>query len=162
MTTVITTATPELSTKDLTPRDPPITIAQYLLLLPLLGLVVDKPSPNPTLAPGILAGMFFLIVLRDLRIRRRRRILEDELLSIHSCAIVWQAVVLAHYLALDKGGASYLHYTERLAEQAVNIADNVFTIHDWLAKPAKHRAPARRVWSNAFLSLIRKCLVKSL
>jgi len=139
-----------------------LTIAQYLLLLPLLGLVVDKASPNPALDTWFLVGMLFFIVARDLRIRRRRRILEDEILSIHSCAIVWQAVVLAHYLALAKGGASYLHYTERLAEEAVNVADNVFTIHDWLAQPARHRARARRFWSNAFRSLSRNWLVTNL
>lgn len=34
--------------------------------------------------------------------RARRSIMEDGLLSIHSCAIVWQAVVLAHFCALKR------------------------------------------------------------
>ncbi len=32
----------------------------------------------------------------------RRHVLEDGMLSIHSCAIVWQAVIVAHYRAVDR------------------------------------------------------------
>ena len=59
----------------------------------------------------------------------RPSILEDELLSIHSCAIVWEAVVVCHYLALE-GGLE--HYTERLASHATKVGQNVFSIHRWL------------------------------
>jgi hypothetical protein len=34
--------------------------------------------------------------------KAKRRIMEDELLSIHACSIVWQAVVVAHFSTLDR------------------------------------------------------------
>ncbi len=48
---------------------------------------------------ALIAGFF---TWRRLRIdRQRRKVLEDGLLSIHACAIVWQAVVIAHYEAIE-------------------------------------------------------------
>ena len=66
---------------------------------------------------------------------RRRAILEDELLSIHSCAIVWQAVVVCHYSAVEGRGQGLAHYSERLAEQAQDLARRALAIHGWLEKP---------------------------
>jgi hypothetical protein len=48
--------------------------------------------------------------------RMRCRILEDGFLSIHSCAIVWQAVITAHHIALEK----CRHY-KLTSDQMINI-----------------------------------------
>jgi hypothetical protein len=56
-----------------------------------------------------------LVFLRQVRIDRRREILENEALSIHSCAITWAFVVIVHTLASRAGESPYLHYTQRLA-----------------------------------------------
>ncbi len=63
---------------------------------------------------------------------RRRKILENGLLSIDSCAIIWQAVVLAHFRSLDGFGNTRKGYTQRLARQGVDLAQNLSELHDWV------------------------------
>jgi hypothetical protein len=81
-----------------------------------------------------------IIVIRALRMHAKRRILQNELLSINSCAIVWLAVVVAHYRALGKLGAKapdyklerYEGYTHSLVDQAKQLGDNVENIYTWI------------------------------
>lgn len=75
-----------------------------------------------------------VIMLRMVRVQRRRLILEEELLSIHSCGIVWQAVVTANFLALQDSNGKYFHYTEELAVRGREIARRLFSLHSWLDK----------------------------
>ena len=116
-----------------------LLLMQYLLLSPIVLLIVQKYSENHRFPMGwsiALAVFFILILLRHIRINRRREILENELLSIHSCSIMWHAVVIAHYLALDKTNGNYEHYSEYLTEIALDLASpkNVFSIHKWIKK----------------------------
>ena len=108
-----------------------LMVAQVLMLLPLLIVLPGRDSQRFIIDLLILIAMMVAIVARDARVRRRREILEDELLSIHSCAIVWQAVVICHYFAIHDG-IGLQHYTERLARQAEEVATNAFSIHSWL------------------------------
>ncbi len=53
------------------------------------------------------------------RYLKNRKVLERGLLSIHSCGILWQAIVVAHYRALDfiqkeNGRKTYRKYTNVL------------------------------------------------
>jgi hypothetical protein len=67
--------------------------------------------------------------------------LERGVLSIHSCAVVWQAVVTAHYRALlARGRARYDSsapitasngYTFQVARQAAFLAERVLDIQRW-------------------------------
>ena len=69
----------------------------------------------------------------------RMHILEDELLSIHSASIVWEIVVLAHFLALHKVGllaadrttaGNLQGYTQSVAEvsvEAIKMKDDIYT-----------------------------------
>jgi len=57
--------------------------------------------------------------------------LEDGLLSIHSCAIVWEAVVICHYLAI-RDTSNLRSYTTVLAKYAQDAAENTFSILQWL------------------------------
>jgi hypothetical protein len=102
----------------------------------------DK-SLKPTLAwlGGIITFVTIVIIwIRVARLHARRRILQDELLSINSCAIVWLAVVVAHYRALEEMEAdppryclaSYEGYTPKLAEQARKLRRNVQNIYAWM------------------------------
>lgn len=75
---------------------------------------------------SVLSGA--VVVLNQMGVRRRRLMLEDELLSIHSCAITWKAVTLAHLWAWPrrtKGGnyTEYRSYTEQLAFIAHRMAN---------------------------------------
>jgi hypothetical protein len=79
--------------------------------------------------------------------------LESGILSIHSCAIIWRAVVVAHYRTVSvwkcqryaehavadvRNGYTYL-----LARRAVQIAKCRFQIHEWTDGRRPDRVPAR-------------------
>jgi len=114
----------------------PFVLEQYFQLL-LFGIAIL-----------VTVGTAAVITVRILRVRAKRRILQDELLSINSCAILWLAVVVAHFRALEAIGAapndwklkSYENYTLRLAEQARVLRDHMPHIYDWV-----NQAPSRQV-----------------
>jgi len=108
----------------------------YLQILMLVPLLIDS-SRNcwPSGRTAILVVTFFLVALRQYRIGKRRMMLEVGFLSIHSSAIVWQAVAYAHHRALGELQGTYAHYTENLARIAAELAANVFHLHDWLREP---------------------------
>jgi hypothetical protein len=125
-----------------------LILMQWLLLIPM-GIVlflwwVSAPEkldlqhyPSASLCSLVMSVMSILIICRKIRIDRRRRMLENELLSIHSCSIVWQAVVLAHYSALKKTKGTFKHYTQYLSEEAKELRDCAFVIHDWILAKSK-------------------------
>lgn len=87
----------------------------------------------------VFVAMFAAVVFRIWKTTARRRILEKGLLSIHSCAVMWQAVAVAHYRALRAIGAdrdgtvsSYRHYTEHLSRQALKLNRDIENIHNWM------------------------------
>lgn len=78
-----------------------------------------------------------VLVLRCWHVVTRIKILEDEILSIHACGIVWEATVLAHFLAIksrqsDSNPASLHGYTAELARIATEIAKNAEELHKWI------------------------------
>jgi hypothetical protein len=110
---------------------------QFLLLFPMaLEIKKNIIAQNWASQPSLLRLSLFLISLivimvSKLNARRRRELIESEILSIHSCAIIWQAVVLAHFRAV-KLSPNYSHYTEELAKQATEIAREPFSIHVYI------------------------------
>jgi hypothetical protein len=128
--------------------------AQLFLLIPL-GLSVDWTRPltlHRQLDFAVLVATLALVVLRYLRVRRRREILEEEMLCIHSCAITWEAVVLAHLLAVTKVQRPLWHYTEALAAVAHEMAKSTFDIFGWI-EWAKGELHAPRVLAPAGVRL---------
>lgn len=104
--------------------------AQLAMLLPLGVCTYDKHFQGDRF-DWILFGVGCCAIgCRNVRMARRRVILEDELMSIHSCAIVWEAVVVCHYLAIRDQGIE--HYTEKLALHSQELAANVFSLPTWL------------------------------
>ncbi len=85
-------------------------------------------------------GAAITIAIRIQRVRVKRQILEKELLSINSCAILWLAVVVAHFRALlaigadpvDQTLSSYENYTVELAKQARSLREHLPNIYDWV------------------------------
>ncbi|HEY0107571.1 MAG TPA: hypothetical protein VGB91_15930 [Rhizomicrobium sp.] len=59
----------------------------------------------------------YVLAVRFVAERAKRRIMEDELLSIHACSIVWQAVVVAHFAAVRRAAACGLS-SRKLVELA--------------------------------------------
>jgi hypothetical protein len=110
---------------------------QFLLLFPMAIEVVEdalagKVAQNSFLLRfALLVVAFAVIIISKLNAQRRRELIESEILSIHSCAIIWQAVVLAHFLAV-RSTVNYSHYTEALAQQATKIAKDPFSIHIYI------------------------------
>lgn len=97
---------------------------------------------------SILAFLFSLymtgvVYSRATRNVSRREIMETGFLSIHSCSIMWQAVIVAHYRALNSlpsngsngvndQASGFAHYTELLSVQAVDLSERLEDIHEWV------------------------------
>lgn len=75
------------------------------------------------IAGGVLLTLYLaaMLWLRQQRLTRRREILEDEFLSIHSTSIAWCGVLIAHTFAMSGNGHVYDRYTERLARLAETL-----------------------------------------
>lgn len=110
-----------------------------LFTLPLTCMMI---CVNPELVrffSGLTATtiLYFTIRMNHNAIKRRREILENEMLSIHSCALMWKAVVIAHLWAWNNKekiddkikGTGKMHYTELLAAIAKCMAENPLSIH---------------------------------
>ncbi|MBX3024672.1 hypothetical protein KF840_07165 [bacterium] len=87
-------------------------------------------------------GISILALVRCLHLNVRLGALEQGLLSIHSCSIVWQAVIVAHFRALDELKSrgddrlvSYRGYTAALGRQATDLKRHVLRIHQWIEGP---------------------------
>ncbi len=119
-------------------------ILAYLALIPILISSIqyffDPCHKNYIL--GVLFLLFFLYMFlavfsRSTRSDSRRNLLQDGLLSIHSCAIMWHAVVVAHFRALKQSPQEeQLHmkgYVGRLSNESIKLIDNgVENIHEWV------------------------------
>jgi hypothetical protein len=104
------------------------------------------------LVSAVLSAVFLLYAWRRDSVRLGQ--LEEGVLSIHSCAIVWHAVVIAHYRAL----VSWRHlrheakveadafngYTYNLTLQAKSLAKDVFAIHRWIEGERSERSDKTR------------------
>ncbi len=84
----------------------------------------------------LFATILLFVQYRELR--KRQSIIENGLLSIHSCAILWQAIIIAHFRAIrnidsgDDGVNNYKGYTEKLAFEANSLSKYIFNIHEWM------------------------------
>lgn len=77
-------------------------------LSPLTERILKDPISRHyaiSLAAAFAGFSIAAVVVSYINERSRRILLRDELLSIHSCAIVWQAVVLAHWNAVHRSRA---------------------------------------------------------
>lgn len=136
-----------------------------LLYWPLLAVFREGSTALSASYLGLVLMLGVVVAFRQLRIRRRRVILEDGLVSIHSCAITWAAVAIAPVVAADDGRRPYFHYTERLAALARHIevqrlpalvgrylvnGDPLFDPRTTLCEPAlNRRGSARRRTTSA-------------
>ena len=95
------------------------------------------------IASGV--GVFVLVCLVNVWfIERRRVILESELLSIHSSAIMWEVVVVAHKRALAEVSAHHFNgYSRALALQTKKLLEQVGDIHAWLVPLSGQNPPPR-------------------
>jgi hypothetical protein len=93
-----------------------------------------------SLATVFVLGGSFAVAAALKNINSRIRTLESGLLSIHSCAILWEAIVLAHLRSLEKlhffnedFPTKTMHgYTNAIAHQADEISKHAVKIHKWI------------------------------
>jgi hypothetical protein len=88
---------------------------------------------------GIALLSLAAIITFSLNYSRRRKILEEGLLSIPSCAIMWHAVVVAHFRALRKlrekpDCFDFNNYIEYLWMEAKSLTGNIEHISKWISK----------------------------
>lgn len=88
-----------------------------------------------------------LLALRTINLATRIRILEDGVHSIHACAILWEATVLAHFIALNSrfpssprtdANVSIHGYTVMLGREAAKIAKETMRLHHWIEATRPH------------------------
>lgn len=123
-----------------------LAVTQGLMLLPLVIGLSGRTGLRLPVDILVLVAALVAIICRARRMSRRRVILEEELLSIHSCAIVWEAVVICHFKAIAlssrQNSRSLAHYTECLTQCAQEVASRPFAIHAWFSgKPASTPPP---------------------
>jgi len=101
---------------------------------------IRDPGNTDTGVASTSCGVLLIVVLwwrfcrfrhLSMEVDRRRHILEHGLLSIESCAIMWQAVVLAHCRAVQ-GNTPNEGYIVRLAKQADVLAAHLGRVHAWI------------------------------
>ncbi|RNC81378.1 MAG: hypothetical protein ED559_06185 [Phycisphaera sp.] len=132
-----------------------LRITQYVALFPIVIAVgsltwqiVSAASAIPVwvslthatalLAWGVLT-VFYFIIPSSRVVEIKRKNLEFGFLSIHSCALVWRGVAMAHSLAWQsdkpepKQGPA--DYTEQLAIISARLAANPLHFRDWIGLP---------------------------
>jgi hypothetical protein len=102
-------------------------------------LISELADPWLIVAWLVLVLFTLFTARRIIQADSQRKILDRGLLSVHSCAILWNAVVVAHFRALRAAGMSndgmldsYHGYTIDLANQATRLRDQLFDIHGWI------------------------------
>jgi len=112
-------------------------------LMPILALIDFQSDLG--LIPRLLLFVAWLIiggVIGILFARSVKKIerLEDEIESIHSCSIIWQATIVAHYRALKYSemifGSLYYRYSFMLSIQAEHLTKHagINNKHNWVLR----------------------------
>lgn len=117
----------------------PICVACWTLYLKHGTLLNFEVVSFLLIATVVIPYILFRIVKDSIRLDS----IEGGFLSIHSCAIAWKAVVVAHYRALaecydEKKGVVYSEYLENLSKEAVSLERCKERIHAWVENPKMH------------------------
>ena len=91
----------------------------------LLDAIVGWVFPLTTMS------VIIHVFLQKMRDDAYRHLLETQILSIQTAAVVWRCAVVAHFRALEKT-RMYRGYTKALGNEALDIVKNVEQIHEWL------------------------------
>ncbi|MDJ0712395.1 MAG: hypothetical protein QNJ14_18555 [Woeseiaceae bacterium] len=116
-----------------------------IIYMPIQVLISDS-SPYYSMSVFTVLVSLFLIYVAQQRLtqmRERRRLLEDEIHSIHSCGIAWHFVIVAHYRALNDladNNSDFIvrelkGYSAALSKHAKSLVPHLKqdqSIYDWL------------------------------
>lgn len=119
------------------------SIACTALVPPALAAaqLYQMQSPVPASLTVGLTIYWLRWTMKTIRaLKARVRILEDGLLCIHSCAIMWHATVVAHKSAMisaahkrtSTGDVGMHGYLRELSGLAGQLAENTENIHKWI------------------------------
>jgi hypothetical protein len=100
-------------------------------------------------AAGIITlGILLFAVMKTRQLSQRRRLLEEGILCIHSCAIIWQLVVVAHNRAVEQLPGfenaqvnTFEGYTAFLSLEAADLREhlkNGGSPHTWIHRREIH------------------------
>jgi hypothetical protein len=113
-------------------------------------LALDGRTVESELSGVLVAGIATMAYVRVSHLSQRRRLLEGGILCIHSSAITWQLVVVAHHRALEKlkgyeAGKldCFQGYTYELSEQALDLVACLRgggSPHTWIHKSTEATA----------------------
>jgi hypothetical protein len=116
-------------------------------LLSMVAMVtqflLDDAWQMAVIGAMLTAAIFVVALVKVRQLSQRRRLLEGEILCIHSCAIMWQLVVVAHFRALATlegyDGTqldSFQGYTRALSKQASLLKQHLTdggSPHTWVS-----------------------------
>jgi hypothetical protein len=115
------------------------------LALPVIAVIQAWHAPdnfqNSILITAVVSAGVLFSLGRAINIFSRVQILESGLQSIHSHAILWEVIILAHLRVIaqlgfyddDDAHVPSMHgYTRHIAEQAISIAQSIPNIHKWI------------------------------
>jgi hypothetical protein len=106
-----------------------VALANLLFVPYIVALQADQDSADIRVQSTVAWLLFWTTLVfflgRMRHLNARRRLLESGVLSIHSCAILWQASIAAHFRSLkrlvgaDNTVHSYDGYTKGLGDEAI-------------------------------------------
>lgn len=120
-----------------------IYLTLSISLLPMIVMIIQVSikynSDTYTLLVSFpLAVSVIYVPYRIMRNNSKVEILEEGILSIYSCAIMWQAVVTAHYIALENAQRSTNEpfnsraYHKNLSDEAVKLLKSIDKIDKYI------------------------------
>lgn len=78
-------------------------------------------------------GLTAFVIWRMFKDGSQRAALESGLLSIHSCAILWQVVAMLHFKSISRlHDAGWRGYTYHLCLYAEDFKENIFHVYEYL------------------------------
>ncbi len=100
-------------------------------------LQLDDPTVGYISTAGSIVFSYWAVA-RFTHTYARRKVLEEGLLSVNSCAVLWQVIACAHFWALSdlanrsKGKfVSYQNYSETIGMKAIEFCEQIDTLYTW-------------------------------
>lgn len=114
------------------------------LIVMLFQLLGQATAPLLIAAIVCTTTTAVVVAIRWRQITARCEQLESGVLSIHTCAVMWQAAVVAHYRALRHlEGGTYDGYTCELGRQARSLAASILDVDKWIERGEAARSSQR-------------------
>ncbi len=114
---------------------------------------------------ALIVQIAFLTVLVGQRIRRDRfslRVLEEGFLSVPACAVFWQAVIVAHFRAVQATSVGLSDYKKMLLVEAQDLSRHLNQVSQWVMAQKTTRRGDEAIMLRLIFKNDDKISIKSL